>query len=65
MGSEMCIRDSVEGIYDTMLGEDTSPRESRDCKFCDFANICKVRITGGNPESVISEEYFTKEIENV
>ena len=55
----------VEAIYDVMLDGDISPRESRDCKFCDFANICKVRITGGNPESVISEEYFTKERENV
>ena len=37
------------------------PREGKHCKFCDYAQMCKVRVTGGDEWGVAKQLYYAKE----
>ena len=36
------------------------PREGRHCNYCDFNNICKTRVMGGDAEGFIAENYYVR-----
>ena len=37
-----------------------TPREGRHCNYCDFNDICKTRVMGGDVEGFIKENYYTR-----
>ena len=49
----------VDRIVSLMAQSDSpQPRESRNCKWCDFADVCKTRVMGGDPEGPIEQLYY-------
>lgn len=47
-------------VYASKLGG-TDPRYSRNCKWCDYAPICKSIITGADPAGITQELYQVRE----